>query len=56
MIALDILQTFLENVQTQAADNAKQGFYQTFYISLLQHVFSVLTDSSHAAGKFTITF
>ncbi|EDV20281.1 uncharacterized protein TRIADDRAFT_51014 [Trichoplax adhaerens] len=48
--ALDMLQTFLENVQLQAADAAKQGFYQAFYVSLLQHVFSVLTDSSHVAS------
>ncbi|XP_062503656.1 exportin-1-like isoform X2 [Corticium candelabrum] len=44
---LNILHTLLENVQRLDAD---QSFYQTYFLELLQHVFSVATDTSHTAG------
>jgi exportin-1 len=31
-------------------DAAAQSFYQTYYTDILQHIFSVVTDSSHTAG------
>ena len=38
----------LQNVG--AHDAAAQSFYQTYYTDILQHIFSVVTDSSHTAG------
>lgn len=49
---LDILYQLLQNVgQTE---EAAQSFYQTYFKDILQHVFSVVTDSSHTAGKVII--
>ncbi|GAB1601395.1 exportin-1-like [Argonauta hians] len=47
-IGLDILYTFLQNVAL--LDSAAQSFYQTYFTDILQHLFSVVTDSSHTAG------
>jgi exportin-1 len=44
---LSILHQLLMNVQQL---DASQSFYQTYYLELLQHVFSVATDTSHTAG------
>ena len=33
---------------------AAQSFYQTYYTDVLQHLFSVVTDSSHIAGLGSI--
>lgn len=30
---------------------AAQSFYQTYFCDILQHIFSVVTDTSHTAGK-----
>ena len=49
-LGLNILHTLLENVQRLDAD---QSFYQTYFLELLQHVFSVATDTSHTAGGTT---
>jgi len=47
---LGILYQLLQNVA--ATDAAAQSFYQTYYVDILQHLFSVVTDSSHTAGYF----
>ena len=38
----------LNNVS--AHPEAAQSFYQTYYTDILQHMFSVVTDTSHTAG------
>ncbi|KAL3873911.1 hypothetical protein ACJMK2_036989 [Sinanodonta woodiana] len=45
---LDILYALLQNVAAEEA--AAQSFYQTYFTDILQHIFSVVTDSSHTAG------
>uniref|UniRef100_A0AAQ4QN75 Exportin-1 n=1 Tax=Gasterosteus aculeatus aculeatus TaxID=481459 RepID=A0AAQ4QN75_GASAC len=45
---LQILYTLLQNVS--AEDAAAQSFYQTYFCDVLQHIFSVVTDTSHTAG------
>ena len=45
---LQILYVLLENIGTEEA--ALQSFYQTYYTDILQHLFSVVTDTSHTAG------
>jgi exportin-1 len=45
---LSILYQMLQNVAQ--SDAAAQSFYQTYYTDILQHIFSVVTDSSHSAG------
>ena len=53
---LSILYQMLQNV-AQADPSATQSFYQTYYTDILQHIFSVVTDSSHSAGMLhTHTF
>jgi len=47
-IGLNILYTMLQNVAQH--NEAAQSFYQTYYTDILQHLFSVVTDSSHTAG------
>lgn len=42
---LQILLTLLENISHDEV--AMQSFYQTYYTDLLQHLFDVVTDSSH---------
>ena len=46
---LGILYQMLQNVAIE--DAAAQSFYQTYYTEILQHLFSVVTDSSHTAGR-----
>lgn len=50
---LQILYTLLQNVAQEEA--AAQSFYQTYFCDILQHIFSVVTDTSHTAGEFTHT-
>jgi len=46
------LSTLYQLLQNMAqVDTAAQSFYQTYYIDILQHLFSVITDSSHTAGQ-----
>lgn len=45
---LDILYVLLQNVAGE--EMAAQSFYQTFFTDILQHIFSIVTDSSHTAG------
>lgn len=47
---LQILYTMLQNVAQEEA--AAQSFYQTYFCDVLQHIFSVVTDTSHTAGEF----
>lgn len=46
---LQILYTLLQNVSGE--ETAAQSFYQTYFCDVLQHIFSVVTDTSHTAGK-----
>merc|ERR1719153_243042 len=45
---LSILFQLLQNVSNHP--EAAQSFYQTYYTDILQHMFSVVTDTSHTAG------
>lgn len=45
---LNILYKLLENIRNEEA--VMQSFYQTYYTDILQHMFSVVTDTSHTAG------
>ena len=45
---LSILFKLLENIGTEEA--VMHSFYQTYYTDILQHMFSVVTDTSHTAG------
>ena len=45
---LSILNQLLQNVSGHP--EAAQSFYQTYYTDILQHMFSVVTDTSHTAG------
>jgi len=45
---LSILHQLLQNVSNHP--EAAQSFYQTYYTDILQHMFSVVTDTSHTAG------
>jgi exportin-1 len=47
-IGLEILLKLLQNIREHP--EAAQQFYQTYYIEIMQHVFSVVTDTSHIAG------
>ncbi|ELW63342.1 Exportin-1 [Tupaia chinensis] len=49
---LQILFTLLQNVAQEEA--AAQSFYQTYFCDILQHIFSVVTDTSHTAGLFSL--
>ncbi|XP_076658878.1 exportin-1 emb [Halictus rubicundus] len=44
---LQILHQLLQNVESEPA---AQNFYRTYFTDILQHIFSVVTDSSHIAG------
>ena len=46
-VGLSILQELLRNVESL---EASQSFYQTYYLDLLNHLFSVATDLTHAHG------
>ena len=50
---LDILYTLLQNIAGEEV--AAQSFYQTYFTDILQHLFSVITDSSHTAGQLLDT-
>lgn len=46
---LGILSKLLENI-TREEGVAMQSFFQTYYTEILEHLFAVATDTSHAAG------
>lgn len=45
---LQILYQLLQNIAQH--EQAAQSFYQTYFTDILQHIFSVVTDTSHTAG------
>uniref|UniRef100_A0A672NQM4 Exportin-1 n=1 Tax=Sinocyclocheilus grahami TaxID=75366 RepID=A0A672NQM4_SINGR len=45
---LQVLFTMLQNIAQE--EGAAQSFYQTYFCDILQHIFSVVTDTSHTAG------
>lgn len=49
---LQILYQLLLNIEQH--EQAGQSFYQTYFTDILQHVFSVVTDTSHTAGKMIV--
>ena len=51
---LSILYGLLQNIWQE--NSAAQSFYQTYYTDVLQHVLSVVTDTSHTAGIVHCTF
>lgn len=52
-IGLQILYQLLQNIEVSTPD--AQNFHQTYFTDILQHIFSVVTDSSHIAGKYIQT-
>ena len=46
---LKILLTLMENMIQQPTEMCN-CFYQTYYTDIMQHMFSVVTDTSHSAG------
>lgn len=46
---LQILFTLLQNITQE--ETAAQSFYQTYFCDILQHILSVVTDTSHTAGQ-----
>lgn len=47
-IGLEILLKLLQNIREH--EEAAQAFYQAYYIEIMQHVFAVVTDTSHISG------
>ncbi|XP_011502636.1 PREDICTED: exportin-1 [Ceratosolen solmsi marchali] len=45
---LQILYQLFRNMEKH--EEASQSFYQTYFTDILQHIFSVVTDTSHTAG------
>lgn len=45
---LQILMKLLQNIEQH--EQAAPSFYQTYLTDILQHIFSVVTDTSHTAG------
>ena len=46
-MGLQILYQMLQNISSH---EAAQSFYQTYYTDIMQHILSVVTDSSHTPG------
>jgi len=44
---LHILEDLLHNIDK---DSVAQSFYQSYLLNLIEHMFSVITDSSHAGS------
>lgn len=47
LIGLHVLYSLLKSLEQETA---VQSFYQTYYMMIVQHVLSVVTDTSHTAG------
>jgi len=45
---LEILFKLLQNIATKTSPEAGQTFYQAYYMLLLEHILSVVTDASQA--------
>ena len=50
-IGLNILFTLLQKF---ANHEAGAQFFQTYFLDLMQHIFSVVTDTSHTASMYTV--
>lgn len=50
-IGLNILFTLLQKF---ANHEAGAQFFQTYFLDLMQHIFSVVTDTSHTASVYTV--
>ena len=50
-IGLNILLNLLQKFQ--AHEEAGSQFFQTYFLDLMQHMFSVVTDTSHTASKMS---
>ncbi|KAK7791784.1 hypothetical protein R5R35_002617 [Gryllus longicercus] len=48
---LSIMYKLLQNIE-QHDWNAAQSFYQMYFTDILQHILSVVTDSSHSSGLY----
>jgi len=48
---LQILLELLHNIETSSV---AQSFYTSYLLELIEHMFSVITDSSHAGSMFHI--
>ena len=51
-IGLNVLLLLLQKF---ALDQVGTQFFQTYFIDLMQHIFSVVTDSSHTASMYMYT-
>ena len=49
-IGLNILLNLLQKFQTH--EEAGAQFFQTYFLDLMQHMFSVVTDTSHTASEW----
>lgn len=47
---LQILYQLLKNMEQH--EQAAQSFYVTYFTDILQHIFAVVTDTSHTAGIY----
>jgi exportin-1 len=47
-ILLNLLQKFASN------DEAGTEFFSTYFLDLMQHIFSVVTDTSHTASEWAV--
>lgn len=52
-IGLNILLTLLQKFAIN--DQAGNQFFQTYFLDILQHIFSVVTDTSHTASMFHLS-
>ena len=51
-IGLNVLLLLLQKF---AQDQVGTQFFQTYFVDLMQHIFSVVTDSSHTASTYMYT-
>ena len=51
-IGLNILLTLLQKFASSSV--AGTGFFQTYFCDLMQHIFSVVTDTSHTSSESLI--
>ena len=49
-IGLNILLNLLQKFASSNVDGA--GFFQTYFCDLMQHIFSVVTDTSHTSSEY----
>lgn len=49
-VGLQICYELIENIR-RTDPSIASGFYQSYYLSILQDIFFVLTDRDHKSGK-----